>query len=1042
MLKKGRETSSLPCKIIPPPKGCEGLFPNPGNECKEPIIQLDRIGSISCDGVISGRVLCDFRPVAGVAVTLSATPPIVNFADSTPITDETGRFSTVVSVPRGTPITSGVVVTAAAVVAGQSVSDSISVTVDCIVCTNPILTLNPIEGPVGCEGAPLSGRLICDGNAIARAPITFTITSQSKRVVVNPNPAITQNDGTYSATVVPFIGINETITIVASTRIGGIEVVSEARQLTVRCVKCVNPVIFIKKVSTINCDGVISGTVLCDGVPIPNVPVTLSGPPFLQFEPEVPITDVNGVFTSRVTVSSGTLFQEAEITASAVVSGIEVSTSRIITAGCLFCRNPELTLNTPKKVIGCEGAELTGKLTCGGIPFPGASIAFILTPQEGVTIVPDPAVTGEDGSYRARIVPELGTVGTFTIEARTVIAGVLISSEVKTIRVDCECKNPVISIDDPGKINCESPITGRLTCEGFPLAGVEVTFSSPLLAFDPNPVVTDENGEFSTTATVPFGTEPQETTLTATGGGATETITVKVFCKKCRNPLLTLKAPKFIGCDGGKVTGRLTCDGVPLKGNLVTFTTSPAGAIAVSPNPVTTDEDGRFTAVLTTTLGVEEVVTIQASSIVSGTVVVSENEKIKVKCVCKHPEIILEDPCKINCEGEIRGKVKCEGLPLAGVEVMLSSPILDFDPNPVLTDETGSFSAEVTVPSNTPLTETTITARVTVNGKTITETIKVKVICLKCRNPKLTLNTPKYIGCPAERISGRLTCDGVPVRDAAITFVVTSDTPGAVTVDPNPAFTNDMGEYTASIRAGAGVTEVITIRAEAVVSREGVSSESQQIKVDCQCEDPRLELECVKKIRCRAEIKGRFLCKGEPLAGVKVTLTSPLLDFEPAEVYTNQDGYFRTSAVVPGERPYELTTYTARVEIGSRMISQTCKTVVGCERCKNPRLTLCTPLFVGCEGEEITGEVLCDHRPVEGVNVYFKVVSSHGEEYILSNPAVTKADGTYTARIVPAKGKVDIITITATAEVGDEQLKKGPFLVVVKCPCPPHEGKE
>ncbi|MHC8521267.1 hypothetical protein ACPJHQ_07925 [Rossellomorea sp. H39__3] len=47
-----------------------------------------------------------------------------------------------------------------------------------------------------------------------------------------------------------------------------------------------------------------------------------------------------------------------------------------------------------------------------------------------------------------------------------------------------------------------------------------------------------------------------------------------------------------------------------------------------------------------------------------------------------------------------------------------------------------------------------------------------------------------------------------------------------------------------------------------------------------------------------------------------------------------------------------------------------------------------------------------------------------------------------TARIVPAKGKVDIITITATAEVGDEQLKKGPFLVVVKCPCPPHEGKE
>ncbi|MFW0782870.1 hypothetical protein ACM6N5_21905, partial [Rossellomorea marisflavi] len=79
------------------------------------------------------------------------------------------------------------------------------------------------------------------------------------RVVVNPNPAITQNDGTYSATVVPFIRINETITIVASTRIGGIEVVSEVRQLTVRCMKCVNPVIFIKKVSTINCDGVISG---------------------------------------------------------------------------------------------------------------------------------------------------------------------------------------------------------------------------------------------------------------------------------------------------------------------------------------------------------------------------------------------------------------------------------------------------------------------------------------------------------------------------------------------------------------------------------------------------------------------------------------------------------------------------------------------------------------------------------------------------------------------------------------------------------------
>jgi hypothetical protein len=402
------------CKIKLPPKGC-GFFPS--NLCEKPMIQLDEVGTISCEGVVSGRILCDFRPLQGVTVNLTSSFAGLIFENPNPVTDSTGRFSTRVTIVPGTPITPGVIITATAQVGTVTISDHIVVRVDCIVCINPVLTLNPIPDFVGCKGTKLTGRLTCDGVPIGGAAVTFTIQSASNKVIVTPNPAITLADGTYKATLVLFPDVDEIITITARTMIGGKQVSSETRQVTVRCVKCRDLSITLSRLkrNKISCRAVISGTLSCDGIPLSNRTVSMTGSPILQFLPSNPVTDEDGIFTSVVIVSPGTPFQPASITASAMVDGNFDSVTVDVTAGCKPAK-PVMTLEIPENAVTADGEEIAGHLTSNGFPLAGIPVKLKLSHGQ-VLVNEKSVVTGEDGRFTVFIQPQPGIKETISIKA-------------------------------------------------------------------------------------------------------------------------------------------------------------------------------------------------------------------------------------------------------------------------------------------------------------------------------------------------------------------------------------------------------------------------------------------------------------------------------------------------------------------------------------------------------------------------------------------------------------------------------------------------
>ncbi|WP_060671669.1 hypothetical protein [Rossellomorea vietnamensis] len=532
-MKKRNKKETVSCQIQLPPKGCPDLFP-PHN-CNTPVIQLEVLGVISCEATVRGRVLCDHSPVEGVQVTLSSTFPELMFSDPTPVTNNRGEFTTTATVPRGTPITPDVRITATATVSDETVSDSIIVRVECIRCENPVLTLNPIRGPVGCQGTQISGRLICDGVPVPDEPISFEIENHSTKVTIAPNPAVTSADGTYTATLVPFLGIDSTITVTASAIVGGHPVTSETQSVTVECLPCQNPVIILNDLEPIVCSGLVTGRVLCDGRPVPGVQVRLSSP-LLIFASTIAITNANGEFSSRVSVPPGTSDQVTTYTARAEVNGIIVS-------------------------------------------------------------------------------------------------------DTNSVEVSCPpCQNPVILLDDPGPISCRATITGRVLCDGAPIPGVQVTLSSPLLTFQPSVVTTNINGEYTSVATVPFPTPitegvPYTASATVNGIAVSKTHFLRAGCVDCPNPAMNLIVPPTIECSG-TIMGRVVCNTMtPIPKVTVFFDIVQSNNnVFIDPNPAITGVDGHYTATIMGVAGTMETVTVKARATVDGIPISAGPFSVRINC--------------------------------------------------------------------------------------------------------------------------------------------------------------------------------------------------------------------------------------------------------------------------------------------------------------------------------------------------------------------------------------------------------------------------
>ena len=81
-----------------------------------------------------------------------------------------------------------------------------------------------------------------------------------------------------------------------------------------------------------------------------------------------------------------------------------------------------------------------------------------------------------------------------------------------------QCMNSIITLNIPDLIVCTGGIRGAVIYEIAPVLGAIVMFSSDSdnVIFNSNSVITNENGQFVTTVTVPQGTDPTPVNIAAT----------------------------------------------------------------------------------------------------------------------------------------------------------------------------------------------------------------------------------------------------------------------------------------------------------------------------------------------------------------------------------------------------------------------------------------------------------------------------------------------------------------------------------------------
>ncbi|MBN6188924.1 hypothetical protein JQN58_18895 [Aneurinibacillus sp. BA2021] len=99
---------------------------------------------------------------------------------------------------------------------------------------------------------------------------------------------------------------------------------------------------------------------------------------------------------------------------------------------------------------------------------------------------------------------------------------------------------------------------------------------------------------------------------------------------------------------------------------------------------------------------------------------------------CTSPSItLLPLPKTVICGGAITGTVTCNGLPIAGVNVTLSSSsgVVSFISNPVHTDASGVFTAPFIIAPGTSPTPVTITALTVINGIVTSSSVAITVSC-------------------------------------------------------------------------------------------------------------------------------------------------------------------------------------------------------------------------------------------------------------------------------------------------------------------------
>ncbi|MFC4388004.1 hypothetical protein ACFOZ1_09310 [Gracilibacillus marinus] len=269
---------------------------------------------IVCEHIISGQVTCNGEPVANAPVTFSATSDAISFNPNPVFTDATGHFETVATVDEGTEDTE-ITITATTVANDEELSITLPTIIRC--AEEPCLLL--LFGPeiVNCSDV-ISGRVRCGNTFIP--DVEVTLSANPAIVTFNPNPTFTGLNGNYFSgiSVPPGTPLTD-VEITASATVEG-ELLSETITVSVLCERDCE--LTISAPPLITCEGEITGTLLCDGLPVSGVEVAFNDFPNIgTFSPNPAITAADGTFSTTLTIPEGTPLLSTTIIATATVNG-------------------------------------------------------------------------------------------------------------------------------------------------------------------------------------------------------------------------------------------------------------------------------------------------------------------------------------------------------------------------------------------------------------------------------------------------------------------------------------------------------------------------------------------------------------------------------------------------------------------------------------------------------------------------------------------------------------------------------------------------
>ncbi len=289
-------------------------------------------------------------------------------------------------------------------------------------------------------------------------------------------------------------------------------------------------------------------------------------------------------------------------------------------------------------------------------------------------------------------------------------------------------------------VTCEDTIEGIVECDGRPVEGARVVISvEPAgIMVTPNPVFTDERGNFQTTIIIPDDTPETPATITATTSINDQLLSTSLdfiaVCEESCEITLFPDGTRII-CDGF-IDGRVTCGGVPIEGVEVFLDSSDHTIVIFNENglpvqSVFTDSTGVYMAGVSVPPGTPETtVTITATTTVGSETVSAE---IEVDVVCDEPcQLTLNVPPFIDCSATLTGNISCNDVPQPGALIFFESypAIVRFEPNPATSDANGNFTVDAIVNEGIENMNVMITARTTVDTRPIVFHVSSTVECL------------------------------------------------------------------------------------------------------------------------------------------------------------------------------------------------------------------------------------------------------------------------------------------------------------------------